>query len=168
MAKALIKLAYRHVINASSASDFEKKVFHTSYEEFLMKSQAYNIEGKFRSFDEMKRNDGRANSLHYKLSIAVTHYIDALGGKIPGLDDQAGKPVQFEVPDFKLIASNITDKSEHEVVINYITGGLTLLNTFGEYLVLAIGDHTKTTEPIDTFTIIMRPGLSIIQYQEVL
>ncbi|MEO6523611.1 MAG: hypothetical protein ABIN91_18150 [Mucilaginibacter sp.] len=85
MAKALIKLAYKQVINTLSVSDFEQKVFNISYQEFLMKSQAYNIDGKFKTFEEIKTNDGRANSLHYKLSIAVTHIVEELCNKIPGL-----------------------------------------------------------------------------------
>ena len=166
MAIALIKLTYKQIIDASATSDFEKKVFHTSYQEFLMKSQAYNLDSKFKTFAEIKNNDGRANSLHYKLSIAVTHFIDALENKIPQLHDQLGNELHFDIPDFKLLASNIADKAAHKVVINYITGTLTLLNVFDDYLILCAGDVSKTTEPIDTFTLKLQTNLSISQYQE--
>jgi hypothetical protein len=166
MAKALIKLAYKHAIDALSVTDFEKKVFNTSYQEFLMKSQAYNMDGKFKTFDEIKANDGRANSLHYKLSIAVTHIVEELGNKIPGLDDQLGNDVLFETPEFKLLASDLSIKTAHEVSITYVTGGLTLVNTIHDYLVLAIGDQRENTGSIDTFMIKMQPNLAIAQYEE--
>lgn len=167
MAKAIIKLVYRHVIDERSVTDFEKQIFHASYDEFLMRSQAYNMDGKFKTFDQIRANDGRANSLHYKLAIAVTHFIDRLEHKIPRLEDQLGDSLLFEVPEFKLIASDVADKSLHKVQISYITGGLTLLSTIGDHLVIATGDQTKNTGPITTFTIKLTPGLSVYEYQEV-
>jgi len=166
MAKALIKLAYRQVIDALSTSDFEKKIFHTSYEEFLLKSQAYNMEGKFKTFDQIKANDGRANSLHYKLAIAVTHFIDALGNQIPELEDQLGNPVKFEVPEFKLLASDLTNKMAHEIAITYVTGELTLVTIINNYLVLACGDQRENSGPANTFTIKIQPNLAIVQFEE--
>ena len=73
MSKAQVKIVYRQVIDESCSSGFEKAVFQASYEEFLLKSQAYNQEGKFKTFSKIKANDGRANSLHYKLSFSVGH-----------------------------------------------------------------------------------------------
>ncbi len=45
MAKALVKLSYKQVIDAASDGNFERNVFHSTYQEFLLKSQAYNMEG---------------------------------------------------------------------------------------------------------------------------
>ncbi|EHQ30867.1 hypothetical protein [Mucilaginibacter paludis] len=168
MAKALIKLAYKQVIDSSASSDFERSVFSTSYQEFLMKSQAYNMDRIFRSFDDIKAHDGRANSLHYKLSIAVTHLIDKLDYKIPGLKDHLGNDVAFEIPEFKLLSSDILDSSAHRISINYITGIFTLFKAMNEYLLLAPGDQSKKNEPVETFLISIQPNLSIFQYQEVL
>ncbi len=42
MNKALIKIAYKQIIDASSQTSFEKNVYNASYKEFLLKSQAYN------------------------------------------------------------------------------------------------------------------------------
>src|SRR5258705_11032228 len=104
MAKALIKLAYRQIIDASAKEIFEQKVFHDSYNEFLLKSQAYNPEKKFITFSEMVANDGRANSLHYKLSFAVLHHIETLNKRIPGLQDETGRiNLRFTTPEFKLV-----------------------------------------------------------------
>src|SRR5438876_9251225 len=104
MAKALIKIAYRQVIDASSTGSFEKKIFHDSYAEFLLKIQAYNPGKKFSKFSEIVANDGRANSLHYKCSFAVLHHIEELKNKIPGLQDNAGRmTIPFAGPEFKVL-----------------------------------------------------------------
>jgi hypothetical protein len=165
MAKATIKLAYQQVIDATATSDFERSVFDASYQEFLLKSQAYNQEGKFKTFSQLKANDGRANSLHYKLSFAVGYFINGLDNKIPQLKDNSGNSVAFEEPRFELIDSDIADKSTHKVAINYCTGLLTLLGVMGEYMVLAKGD-VSAEEIADTFTLKMQAGLSIMYYKE--
>ena len=164
MAKAIIKLAYRQVIDAASAGDFERNVFRASYQEFLLKSQTYNQDARFKTFSELRANDGRANSLHYKLSFAVMNFISGLNKKIPGLKDNAGNNLVFEEPRFELIESNITDRAAHRVAINYSTGLLTLLDTIEDYLILGQGDISGG-EAAETFTLKMQPGLSIIYYK---
>jgi hypothetical protein len=75
--------------------------------------------------------------------------------------------LSYEVPDFKLIASDIVDISAHKVSISYITAQFTLFNIIGDYLVIASGNHMATTEPIETLMIRVQPNLSICQYQEI-
>jgi hypothetical protein len=167
MAKALIKFAYRQVIDINSESNFEKSIFNATYQEFLIKSQAYNIEHKFDTFSEMKQNDGRANSLHYKLSFAALHLLHSLDNRIPGLRDNAGRRLLFESPKFELVGSSITEKASHQIAVNYCTGVYTLMSVAGEYLVLAEGD-VSDREMADTFTLKMQPELSVIFYKELL
>ena len=173
MSKALIKITYRQIINASAQSSFEKQVLKASYEEFLLKSQAYNKEGTIKTFSAMKANDGRANSLHYKSGFAVGGYISTLHKKIPGLPDTVGQAVLFDTHRFELIESDITDQSAHTVAIWYYTDTLTLLEHFGDQLLLAYGDKTVElygTEPqkIDnSFLLQLQPGMSIVQYAQV-
>jgi len=170
MSKALIKLAYKQVIDSTSTGSVEQKIFHDSYNEFLLKSQAYNLEKKFTTFTEIVANDGRANSLHYKLSFAVLHHIDKLNKRIPGLQDEAGGAnIAFDVPEFKLLESSIVDRSAHKIVIIYTTGFFGLLESFGEYLLLTSTDiSTKgSDEPVASFVIKMQPGLSITSYKEI-
>jgi hypothetical protein len=167
MNKALIKLAYKQVIDSSSTGDFERNVFNATYQEFLLKSQAYNLERKFKTFSELKANDGRANSLHYKLSFAIGNFINRLNNKIPVLTDNAGNSLAFDVPKFELMESDITDKSKHQVAINYCTGTLTLLDIIGEYMILAIGD-VANDDNAESFTLKMQPGLSVIFYKELI
>ena len=161
MAKTVIKLTYRQVIDASSTGDFEKNILSASYQEFLSKSEVYNPGNKLKTFSEMKNNDGRANLLHYKLSFVIGYFIETLKNKIPVLTDNLGNSVTFEVPKFELIESDVTTMAAHKVAINYITPELTLLNTIGEYLVLTAGSGEET------FTIKMQNGLSISSYQQI-
>ncbi|GGH17338.1 hypothetical protein [Mucilaginibacter phyllosphaerae] len=160
MAQATIKLTYKQVIDAASTTDFGKNVRLASYQEFLLKSQAYNPGGKLNTFSEMKNYDGRANSLHYKLSFAIGYYIEMLKNRIPVITDTLGNNISFEVPKFELIESDVNNIATHTVAINYITGSLTLLNTIGDYMILTTGDGEET------FTVKLQDGLAISSYQE--
>lgn len=161
MSKAIIKLTYKQVIDSSARTDFERSILSASYREFLLKSQAYNPGNVLKTFSEMKNNDGRANSLHYKLSFVIGYFIETLKNKIPVLTDNLGKSINFEVPQMELIESDITDVSAHKVAINYITGDLLLLNTIGEYLVLSANNGETA------FTVKMQDYLAISSYQPV-
>jgi len=165
MEKTLIKLAYRQVIAIKDEGDFEKKVFNATYQEFRLKSQAYNPDRKFKTFTQLKASDGRANSLHYKLSFAIGGFLKGLNNKIPFLKDNAGNNLVFDVPVFELVESDIEDREAHIVAINYTTCVLTLLNVIGEYLILAIGD-VNPDAVAETITVRMQPGLSVISYKE--
>jgi len=160
MSKAIVKLAYRQVINAACKSDFEKNVLFASYQEFLIKSQAYNPGNRLKTFDEMKNNDGRAATLHFKLSFSVGYFIETLKNRVPDLFDNAGNNILFEAPRFELIASDITNADAHQVAINYVLPELTLLTIFGEHMVLTANNGE------DTFTLKMQDNLSIISYKE--
>ena len=171
MKTALIKIACRQVIDATSADVFEKNILNASYNEFLLKSQAYNLEGKFTTFGEIKANDGRANSLHYKAGFSIDHFITALNKNIPGVKDALGKNIQFETYKFEVIESDITDISKHKVAVIYFTEILTLLDNLEDNLLLSLGDKTKElagSEIIeDTFLLKMVADISISSYQEI-
>jgi hypothetical protein len=164
MEKTLIKLAYKQAIAIKDEGDFEKKVFNATYQEFLLKSQAYNPDRKLKTFTQLKAKDGRANSLHYKLSFTIGDFLKSLNNKIPFIKDNAGNSLVFDVPVFELIESDIEDKEAHIVAINYTTCVLTLLNVIGEYLILAIGD-VNLEAVAETITVKMQPGLSVISYK---
>jgi len=169
MIKGLIKLAYQQKIDVANKGNFEKNVLSVSYGEFLMKSQAYNPEQKFRTFKEMVLNDERANSLHYKTGFAINNFIQDLNKKIPELQDTLGRSFDFEMHKFEIIESDVTNPSAHKVAITYITGVLTFFGNIGEYMLLAEGDKSDQTlsEPVDTFMLKMRNGLTVISYKQV-
>lgn len=163
MSRPKIKLVYRQVIDENAESAFEKAIFHASYQEFLLKSQAYNPNGKFKTFTKMKANDGRANSLHYKLSFAVLHFIAQLNHKMPQVKDNLGSKIQFDTARFELIESHIEDISLHKVAINYETSELTLVETMGEYLLLTNFEIPDGTS-VQTFVVKLQPNLSVMNY----
>jgi len=165
MSKAQVKIVHRQVIDESCSSSFEKAVFQASYDEFLLKSQAYNQEGMFKTFSKIKANDGRANSLHYKLSFSVGHFIAQLNNKIPVIRDNMGNKISFEIANFELIESHTDDISLHKVAVNYETGLLSLIEIMGEYLLLS-ADDLPGHSPIDTFVLRMQPHLSIVSYEQ--
>lgn len=163
MFKAKVRLVYRQVIDAASSSSFEKAIHNASYHEYLLKSQVYNPDGKFNTFSELKANDGRANSLHYKLSFSVGQYIAQLDNKIPVVTDNLGNKLLFETARFELVESHASDIAQHKVAINYETPVLILANMIGEYLLLA-ADENEQDDTLRTFLIRLQPGLSIVSY----
>ena len=164
MCKAKLKLVYKQVIDAAAESSFEKAILQASYQEFLLKSQAYNKEGTFKTFSRMKANDGRANSLHYKLGFSILHFIEQLDHKIPVLKDNLGNKLRFETAVFELIESHADDIQLHKVAIKYQTETLTLIEFMGDYLLLT-KDSAPANEPSETFVVKMQADLSIISYQ---
>lgn len=156
-----IQFTYRHIVDAVSEEVFDKNVFNHSYEEFLLKSQAYNQEGKFKSFTELKTNDGRANSLHYKCGFAASGFIEQLNKKMQGLTDNIGKLVSFTTYSFEVIESNIVDRPAHKVAIHFISPELLLHDKIGPYLVLS-----EKNNPSETFTLELRESVSITHYKQ--
>ena len=167
MQQALIKLSYKQILSAADTGVFAQQVINASYEEFLLKSQVYNREGKLQTFTEMKTADVRANSLHYKSGFAVGGFIEKLNKQIPGIKTTQEQNILFETHRFEVLESNIHNKAMHSVAIHYVTGTMTLVEKFGDTLLLAYGDKTETKkEPIeDCFLLALQPGLSIASYQ---
>jgi hypothetical protein len=171
MKNALITISFTQLIDASMQGWFEKGVINSSYDEFLLKSQVYNRERKFRTFQEMKANDGKANSLHYKCSFPVIPYVELLKHEIPGLKDNTQLPIKFKTYQFQIVDSDITTKLAHKVSITYYTDVLSLLDNFGEYLLLAYGDRFIEAPEIagkpleDAFLLRIVPQLSFSSYR---
>ena len=168
MAKALIKFAYKQVIDANAQGVFEKNVFMDTYSEFLMQSQVYNKDKRFNTLDQMINENPKANSLHYKVGFAIGLYVKELNNLIPGLKDSLGiTSIPFENYKLHILASDISNKQAHKVAVIYRTGTCTLFDAIGENLVVAIGDiiNKPETEQYETFVIKMQPELSIFSWK---
>lgn len=165
MKKAVIKLACSHIIDAAASTEFEKNIFAATYNEFLLKSQAYNQEQKFTAFSEMCANDGKANSLHYKIGLVIGPFIGSLKNKIPFCYDNMGNEIIFENFSTKLIESDKKNVSLHKAALIFTTGQLTIFDSFGEYLLLAYGDKRNDAEA-ETFLLKLRENISITSYNE--
>lgn len=119
----------------------------------------------------MKASDGRANSLHYKTGFSIGGFIARLNGEIPGVKDALGQNLLFKTHRFELLESDISSRSAHSVAIYYNTDTLSLLNQFGDQLLLAYGNRFGEAaaekgfpEITDSFLLQLRPGLSVVSY----
>jgi len=167
MGTICIQICYRQVIDHTSERFFEKAVLQTSYQEFLLKVQTYNTDGRYDTFTQLVAQDGRANSLHYKTGFPVIPLIEQLRNVIPGWWDNAGNPVFFETYDFKLIESSITRQDQHAVAITYTTPRLYLLNSFGSYLLLKKVTPVDAYDGNEPFMIPLQQGVSINYYETI-
>jgi hypothetical protein len=169
MRKSLIKLAYRQIIDATATGRFEKDVFNDSYSEFLIQIQTYNQVNNYTTWREVRTAIPKSNvTLQYKVGFAIGLYVRELNNQIPGLWDNLERMnVPFADYRFELLESDITNRSAHRVALTYLTDSLTLLGTIGEYMVLALGDKSKETAPLETFMVAMRPNLAVLSYQEI-
>ena len=97
-----IKLLYRHVISDTAVQEWEQLIWQVTYNEFLLRSQAYNTEHKFLLFSEMVAANGKANALHYKIGIQATPFINKLNNVIPHFIGTLHEPIRFEMAEVKL------------------------------------------------------------------
>ncbi|MCG2614138.1 hypothetical protein LZZ85_07590 [Terrimonas sp. NA20] len=169
MAKALVKLAFRHEIGPAFSGSFEKDVFLDSYNEFRLQAQAYNREGVHTTLEELIASNPKANSLHYKVGFAVGLYISALKNQIPGIKDliPGSSHPSFESHEFEIIHSNLSDRNAHRVAVTFYTGILTLLETVGDQVLLANGDLSQLPAGEWMSTFMIRPStlVTVHQYQ---
>jgi hypothetical protein len=164
----LIKLTYQQVIDFASEGVFEKALFHSSYETFISKFEAYNREKKYVTFKELIEKDGRGNSLHFKLTFAAAHILDSLDKKIPNLLDHLGNTISFKFAEIYLLNSSINDITQHKIQILYLTEVLNLHEIIGEYLLLSAENDFdwERDELRQTFMLKTQPCLSISAYCE--
>jgi hypothetical protein len=171
MPKALVKIAYKQIIDAGSQTAFEQQVFNDSYGEFLIQQQSFAKGLPVFRWSDIKAKFPKSNpALPFKVSFAIAGSIDGLNKKIPGLQDTLNiKPISFVKHYFEIIESDVRDKSLHKIGIIYLTDTLTLFQTIGDYILLAPGDTTKETsdDPLQTFFLKMQENLSIFNYCEI-
>lgn len=166
MQPAQITLSYKQVIDAHSTGEFETKVFEDSYIEFLMQSQAYNLEKKYRTFSELKVEVPKSNSLHYKVGFAIGLFVQELGHRMPGVTDVLGSAsLPFESYVFEIIDSDILDREQHRVSITYTTPVYTLLGLVGERLLLLSPEQSEADVLPATFMFTLSPQLIISSYK---
>jgi hypothetical protein len=139
--KASLRISYIQELDARADGLFERQVLDATYKEFILKSQAYNVGGKFQMFSEIVKNDARANSLHYKCRFPIEELVSTLRGNIPQLTDNTGQLcIPFISFDFRLIESDLLDKSKHIIQLIYHSDTLTLVESLGHYLLLSLAN----------------------------
>ena len=138
MERKIIRFCFRKIIDADSSLAWDKYVFESSYTEFLMQSQLYNQEKKYTGFAEMLLHVPDAEKLHFLVSAAVTGYVRQLKGVIPGMLDNLGRHfLSFDSYRFEIFNSDIKNKSQHKVAINFISKPITWYHTIGNYMLVS-------------------------------
>ncbi|UKJ06506.1 hypothetical protein [Solitalea lacus] len=163
---ALIKLGFKHLFTIKSSTVFEQNVFQDSYNELLMQAQAFDVENRYTNWQQLaKAIPKAAQTLPYKAGFAIGLYIHKLNRIVPNFTDNIGNPLLFNEHKFEIIQSDFKDKSKHVVALTYITDTLILIDSFGEYLILAYKEQSTDNTLKSTFTIKMQPGISVVSYQ---
>jgi hypothetical protein len=155
MYKGMIRLCYRKVIDVHSVKPWDKLVFDDTYTEFLLQSQFYNQEKKYRSFSDLITHVPAAEKLHFLVSAAVIGYLQQLQGKVPDLLNSLGRLfLPFNNYRFEIINSDIKDKTKHQVAINFITNHLVWHETINDQLLLSIPGNMENGEQLtELFTL---------------
>jgi len=159
-----IKIAYRQIIDSISSSDFEKKLFNDSFNEFYLQSQAYSEGGRLKTFQDLISHNPKANSLHYKVGFSVGRYIAELKNVIPGFRDSIGKPMAFENHEFQLLDSDISNKNAHKIAVIYTSDWFELFGIAGNFL---IAGNSLEDGAISTLAIQLRENVSIVEWNKV-
>lgn len=172
MAKGIIQLCYRKLIDASSTGTWEKYVFDDTHREFYMQAQQFDQAGSCATFHEILKQNPKADQMHYLVSTAAIGYIRQLQEKIPGVLNVFGSPcVAFRNFRFEIVQSHIRNKALHRVAIYFYSDALTWIDTIpGQHLLVAPGNHLDALsrgEKVDTEMIAMMPNLSICSYQQI-
>jgi hypothetical protein len=166
MKERIIKLCYRKVIDASSQKVWDKYVFDSTYQEFLMQAQFYNKDKKFNSFAEIINNVTGAEKLHFLISSAIVGYLQQLKGMIPDVLNNIGKHfLQFKNYRFEIINSDIKNKASHQVAINFFSEPLIWHDTVGEYMLVSHLNEGKPGGEVLTDLVKLQPFITIYSLQ---
>jgi len=167
MAKGIIRLLYKKVIDVNSSKAWEKCAFNDSYSEFLMQSQLYNREKKYTSFSELQANVPNADKLHFLVSASVTGYLQQFSGLVPDITNAAGKAfLPFKQYRFEILASDITNINKHRIALHFITAPLLWIDTIGEQLLVAVNNTPQNDETVLTDMLALTPFLTIHSYKQ--
>ncbi|WDF54192.1 hypothetical protein [Mucilaginibacter sp. KACC 22063] len=134
----VIELCYRKVITVSSAGEWERLVFESSYTEFRMQAQNFAAGTAYTSYGQLLKNVEQASQLPARILPAVNGYIKQLGNVVPDILNNVGRRfLRFDNYEFELINSDIKDKARHQVAVNFYARPLWWHATIGNLLLVA-------------------------------
>jgi len=162
MQKRSIRLSYRKIIDAQCRKTWEQQVFEDSYTEFLLQAQYYNQGKKYSTFGELLTYVPGAERLHFLVNPSVMPHLLPLNGKMPDMLNATGQHfLPFKNFRFEIINSNIRQKAQHQVAINFLSEPLTWYDTIGSQLLVAINDTPDEEGRVPTEMFSMQPFLCI-------
>jgi len=137
MALAYINLSVKQYFNFMCKTDFERRIYHDTYQEFQKKSGVYNSGGILDTFSKMQVEHSEANKLHHELHLSVVKTIQKLDKKIPILNDLRGNSIFFDQAELQIFESDLSNKAAHVVSISYTSPRMVLHEIVNDLLVLS-------------------------------
>jgi hypothetical protein len=160
MKDRIITLCYRKVIDFKSNGSWDKLVFDDSFFEFRLQAQFYNQEKKYSTYAELLQNIPASSKLPFLVSAAITGYVQQLNERIPDILNSRGKQfLVFKAYQFEIINSNINNKAEHQVAVNFYSEPLIWHDTIGDQMLVSPADNKEDEIKPDLFQ--LRPFLAI-------
>lgn len=168
MAKKIITLCYRKIIDAENTNLWDKYVHEDSFTEFKMQAQFYNQEQQYKTFAELILNVPGADKLTFLVSAAITGYIQQLKNIIPDVLDNLGRRfLTFENFKFEIINSDIDRIEKHKIGINFFSAPMLWHDTIDNQLLVS---QFKESDEEEIFTNLfqIQPFVSIHSIKTVL
>lgn len=156
----IITLCYRKIVDSKSNGSWDKLVFDDSFFEFRLQAQFYNQEKKYNTYVQLVQHVPSSSKLPFLVSAAITGYIQQLNERIPDIPDSLGKQfLVFKAYQFEIINSNINNKADHQVAVNFYSEPLIWHDTIGDQLLVSVADNNDSEIKPDLFQ--LRPFLAI-------
>ncbi|MBA4853486.1 hypothetical protein [Emticicia sp. BO119] len=171
MAKGIIRLCYKKMIDVNAQKQWEKHVFEDTYMEFFMQSQFYNQEEKYPTFQELIANVPAADKLHYLVSTAAINYIRQLNDLIPDITNAHHQLcLPFKNFRFEIVQSHNKNKEEHIVAIYFYSEPIIWIDTIDNQLLISYSKQKEALgagNEISTDLISLQLLLSISSFQTI-
>ncbi len=162
MEQRIIRFCYRKIIDSSSQKIWDKYVFDSTYTEFLLQAQFYNQQKKYTTFGELIQHVPNAEKLHFLVSASITGYLRQLNETVPDIVNNLGRQfLSFKNYNFEIINSDIKNKNDHRVAINFFSEPLLWHDTIGDYLLVSDSKKDINENGRNTDMVKMQPFLSI-------
>lgn len=170
MRKGNIRFAYRIVINQHSRTAWEKYIWESTYQEFLMQAQLFNDKTQpALTFKELLSKNEKAEQLHFLVSMAAHPYILQWKGKIYHLADNLGNNfMPFNHYQLDIIDSNIKDIKAHEIGLTFYTPLISLIDIWdGHYLISLDENLQNLSDGLETLMFKMQNRLSVAYFKAI-
>jgi hypothetical protein len=170
MQQGQVRFAFRIVINQYSSTAWEKYLWESTYQEFLMQAQLFNDKAQpVLTFKELLSKNEKAEQLHFLVSTAAHPYILQWKGKIYHLADTLGNNfMPFNYCQLDIIDSNIKDIKAHEIGLTFYTPVLSLIDIWeGHYLISLDENLQNLSEGLETLMYKMQNRLSVAYFKAI-
>jgi|SRR6218665_291220 len=161
-----IRLAYRIIIDQSSALVWDKYVFEDTFREYKMQQQLFNSkEDPKPTFRELLAENEKAEQLHYLTGIAASNYIQQLKGKLYRVPDVLGNQyLPFNNYRLDIVNTDINDRSRHKIGITFYSPELQLIEVINNCYLVSI--DFESNNGLETMMFPVQKNLAICYYKK--